>query len=212
MGDLKRQIAEEKRSSRGLRSCVPIVIAAVLCVVCACNSQETNTANADLTAYLEDMERLCTGVFEGTIQDGAGNNDAVTYESCGHDGEGYRLEVEMVSAMSCNSSEDVEGVDCTHAQTGSIELTGLLKIGPSLELAVTGFARINYGCCGPPLTCSFIFDDDTVPYHTFETMPEGMSPNQGDFEQFSWGRRHTEENDDPTVWEICELLIKDHES
>ncbi len=215
MGYFEHQIVEVKQSNWGLRSCLTIAIAAVFCVICACNNQETNLreSNIDLTAYLDDMERLCTGVFEGTIQDGAGINDSVTYEPCGQDGEGYRLEVEMVSEMSCYStlSEDVEGVDCTHAKYGSIKLAGHLEIGPSLELAVTGSAAITNGYCFAPLTCRFILDDDTVPRQNFSTIPEAMSPNQGNFELFRWVRQHTEENDDPTVFEVCELLIENHE-
>ena len=216
MGDFEHQVVEAKQSNWGLRSCVPIAIAALFCVICACNSQETNIreTNIDLTAYIDDMERLCTGVFEGTIQDGAGNNDdSVTYEPCEHDSVGYRLEIEMISEMSCNSSEDVEGVDCTHAQTGSIELAGHLEIGPSLELAVTASASIQqlHFMDGPSMNCYFVFDDDTVPYHYVETSSEMMSPSQDDLDLLTWSRRHTGENDDPTVWEICELVIENHE-
>jgi hypothetical protein len=191
---------------------IPSTSVVLLCVTCACCDGPTEECGTDLTAYLGDLERLCTGVFEGTIQDSPASGDAV-YEPCAHDAETYRLEIETVSGMSCTGSEDQEGVDCTHADWGLVEIAGTLEIGADFELDVTGFARAGPWCSasGGILACAYWLPDDPVPRSAFEARPEEMNPDQEDLEMFFWSRRHSEEDEEPTVWEVCELSIETHE-
>jgi hypothetical protein len=199
------------------RTLVPLLLAlvALFCVTFACSCSEDNArdSNIDLTAYLDDMQRLCSGAFEGQILDQPGSSSSVEYEPCEHDGEAYHLEVDVVSELYCYNSEDVEGVDCTHAQTGLIELVGSLAIGADTVLDLEGHASIQQVRYrdAPTLSCLFSVLDDTVPYQTFEAIPDAMPLDQDDLELFSWGRRHTIEDVEPVVWEVCELSVETHE-
>jgi hypothetical protein len=185
--------------------------AALLCITCGCDSGELRGHEEDLTAYAADMERLCAGVLQGTVQDVSGDNDAVTYVPCEHDGEPYRLAIEMVSEMHCMGSEDEPGVDCTQAADGSIDLSGRLEIGDDFQLDVTGHARVSMGKGPGPLECVYEPHDDAVPRSSFDVRPEGMFSDQEDLEHIDWQRRHSAENEEPTVWEVCHLPIESHE-
>jgi hypothetical protein len=179
--------------------------------VCACVWSEPRAYEEDLIAYRDDMERLCAGVLQGTIQDAAGDNDTVIFVPCEHDGEAYRLEIEVVSEMHCMGSEGESGVDCTHAGSGSIELSGSLEVDSQHEIDVTGYAHVSMGKGPGPLECSYDPHDDAVPHSRFAVFPEGMFPDQGNLEIIIWSRRHSAANEEPAVWEVCHLPIENHE-
>jgi len=227
MGDDTRGTVESRSCYATLALLASTALALLLCLSCASETDEvsddddaddTDTgdnqpADIDLTVYLEDMERLCAGVFMGTIEDAAGENSSVTYLPCEHDGESYQLEVEVVSEMSCSSSEDEAGVDCTFAASGSIELEGLLEIGTATEREVVGSAFVTNSPCigGLWLECDFELTDEDVPHHNFTVLPDTFGPDEEDLERFDWSRRHSAENEDPPVWEVCGLPIASHE-
>ncbi|MBN1652777.1 MAG: hypothetical protein JXA30_03290 [Deltaproteobacteria bacterium] len=170
-------------------------------------------SDVDLTAFVDDMTRLCTGVFEGTIQDRPGSNDSVDFIPCEQVGKDYRLEIDAVAEMTCYGSEDQEGIDCTYANYGSFQLAGQLRVGADLVLEVSGNASIGPECgrCAPSaISCEYSLSGETVPHYTYEVRPEVMTSDQEDLELFSWSRRHSQDNEEPPVWEVCELSIEAH--
>ena len=182
----------------------------LFCVTCAPSDEQ---CGSDLTAHLDDMERLCTGIFEGTIQNASDRTDFADHQPCTHDSKTYRLEIEATSGLTCTGSEDEQGVDCTHADSGHVELTGTLEIGGDFRLDVTGSAVVGPSCGASSglLACNYLLPDDPAPLVRFRTEPEAMNPDHEGLEMFAWSRRHSDNDNEPTIWEVCELPIETHE-
>jgi hypothetical protein len=179
-----------------------------------CGAFRSTEVDTDLTRFIDDIQQACGGTFRGTVVDGERQDDEeVTYLACDRAGQEFLVTVDVGSEMECRGGELQEEADCHHASHGDLPVQWELVLGGDVALSNdTGASIINYAS-GVLLDCgvtTYVKPSPTAPVESFDYWPDVMSFSDR-LSGFSWTKRHSEDDEDVAVWEVCELPVDESE-
>jgi len=164
----------------------------------------------DLNQYYEELEEMFGGVFTGVIKNGSARSETVP---CEYDGMQFEIVINPSSSIKCYDSEGhpEDEVNCTNANMGDLDMTGTFKVGDNVSIPLSGSADIRTRNDIIVIMLGTKLDyESQYPKESFECYEEEEILLEDEISGFKWSKRHSEEDAEDVIWEICNCNIEEH--
>lgn len=181
---------------------------------CACDDSGTpDGPQVDFTKQKPAVEAFAAATVSGNVTSEFGDErEGVHFEACVLAGRTFTLSLETDDPTSCQNDGTNDGgdthtgmvADCISAVDATFPLTGTLATGESVE-PVVGWVNLESWQAGLTMSLSLDFPDSGFPHQTIDLKPTADSLDDPAFKAMSWSRRWSADDDDLTVWEMCQF-------
>jgi hypothetical protein len=158
----------------------------------------------DFTQRVDDVVAVFGGSRAGEVLDGRGD------QPCALEGAAFTLVTEVGDPSGCTDHEDSTYDSCESATEASFALNGNINFGDDAPTTFSGHIGIWSEPDGLMLFKSLLTPTDgDYADLGLDLLVDGAMLDEAVFAGLSWSQRHSAEEDDTTIWELCTLELTD---